>query len=81
MSQLEKNELVPTPLQKNIVKILQENGPLTRQSMVNELNRARTTIYDSLVKLMSRNVVTRFTRKENQKRGRPKVYFKLVTGN
>ncbi len=71
-------DLSETPLQKNIVKVLKDDGPMTRNKMVEKLNKARTTIYDSLVKLMAQNMVTRVPVHDGSKRGRPKILFKLV---
>jgi predicted ArsR family transcriptional regulator len=63
-------------LQKKIVDLLESKGPMTRADMVHQLQVARTTIYDTLVKLMSRNVVDKYP-VNNNKRGRPKVFFQI----
>lgn len=67
---------VISPLQFNLIKILKTDGPLTRRQLVKELERPRTTIYDNLVKLQKQKVVEKFSR-NNGKRGRPKVYWKI----
>lgn len=72
---LDQNEII-SPLQYNLIKILKNNGPLTRKELVNQLNTPRTTIYDNLVKLQKENVVKKFSR-NNGKRGRPKIYWKI----
>ncbi|TXT61842.1 MAG: Sugar-specific transcriptional regulator TrmB [Promethearchaeota archaeon] len=72
---IEDFEIV-TPLQHNLLQILKNEGPLTRKQLVNELNTPRTTIYDNLVKLQKQKVVEKFSR-NNGKRGRPKVYWKI----
>ena len=64
------------PLQNNLIKTLEKNGPLTRDQMVQILNKARTTIYDNLAVLINRNMVKKFSRQVNA-RGRPVVFFKL----
>lgn len=51
------------------------SNPMTRQELVEALNRPRTTIYDNLNVLMNQNKVTKFSRQVNP-RGRPFVYFK-----
>jgi predicted transcriptional regulator len=66
------------PLQARIVALLRAEGPMTRATMVSKLQRARTTIYDSLEKLMERGLVTRAPRRARRQRGRPKVYFSLA---
>jgi len=67
-----------TPLQKNIISVLKSSGPLTRSKMVEKLNRARTTIFDSLAKLMAREMVKSYPKHDGKKRGRPLILFELV---
>ena len=69
-----KNFLTPT--QNNLLKILEESGPLTRRDLVKHLSTPRTTIYDNLIKLHKRKLVEKFTR-NNGKRGRPLVLWRL----
>ena len=63
-----------TNLQQKIVDILGQKGPMTRGDMVVQLQTPRTTIYDSIAKLMARNVVDKRPI-NNGKRGHPKVLF------
>ncbi|MHA1283479.1 MAG: hypothetical protein ACTSVV_16530 [Promethearchaeota archaeon] len=65
-----------TPLQQNLIKILESSGPLTRKELVQILKTPRTTIYDNLLKLQKRKIVEKFSRNEG-KRGRPKVFWKV----
>jgi uncharacterized membrane protein len=65
-----------TPLQNNLIKTLQANGPITRRELVKHLNIPRTTIYDNLLKLQKRKIIEKFTR-NNGKRGRPLVFWKI----
>jgi len=67
---------IVTPTQYNLIKSLKIDGPLTRKDFVNQLNIPRTTIYDNLVKLQKRRVVEKVIR-NNGKRGRPLVFWKL----
>jgi predicted ArsR family transcriptional regulator len=71
--------MVESDLQKRIVDLLGTKGPMTRGDMVSQLQIARTTIYDTLAKLMNRNVVDKYPI-NNSKRGRPKVVFSLKNG-
>jgi len=73
---IEEREIL-SPLQFNLIKKLKEEGPLTRRQLVNQLRTPRTTIYDNLVKLQKKKVVEKFSR-NNGKRGRPKVYWKIL---
>ncbi len=77
----EQNQMlmVESDLQKRIVDLLGTKGPMTRGDMVSQLQIARTTIYDTLAKLMNRNVVDKYPI-NNSKRGRPKVVFSLKNG-
>ncbi len=70
---------VESDLQKKIVDLLGSKGPMTRGDMVEQLQIARTTIYDTLAKLMNRNVVDKYP-VNNNRRGRPKVVFSLKNG-
>lgn len=66
-----------TPIQNNLIKLLQKDGPLTRRDLVKQTETPRTTIYDNLIKLQGRKVVEKFT-KNNGKRGRPLVFYKII---
>ncbi|MHA1478602.1 MAG: hypothetical protein ACTSPU_10425 [Promethearchaeota archaeon] len=65
-----------TPIQYNLIKKLQNNGPSTRRDLVNVLKSPRTTIYDNLLKLQKRKLIEKFTR-NNGMRGRPLVFWRL----
>ena len=65
-----------TPIQYNLIRKLQNNGPSTRRDLVKVLNSPRTTIYDNLLKLQKRKLIEKFTR-NNGMRGRPLVFWKL----
>lgn len=65
-----------TQLQIKLVNTLKETGPTQRSTLVEILSTPRTTIYDNLERLQKKDIVERFSR-NNGKRGRPKVYWKL----
>ena len=65
-----------TPIQNNLIKILENDGPLTRRELVKLMETPRTTIYDNLIKLQKQKVVENFSR-TNGNRGRPLVLWKL----
>lgn len=108
-SKTEKNEMqlvFPdfTPIQAKIVKVLKENGSMTRDQICEAFSykkrkvirvdkyllwerrirytqeyeqfNKRTTIYDNLVKLQKKKLIEKFS-KNNGRRGRPKIYWKL----
>jgi len=66
-----------SPIQHNILKVLEKSGPLVRREIVQELKTARTTVYDNLIKLQKMKRVKKFTRNDG-KRGRPLVFWKLT---
>jgi uncharacterized membrane protein len=65
-----------TPLQNNLIKILEKDGPITRRELVKVLKTPRTTIYDNLLKLQRRKLIEKFSR-NNGRRGRPLVFWKI----
>lgn len=79
INEFENGEIF-SPLQDDLVKILEKNGPMTRAELVKQISRPRTTIYDNLMGLMAHNVVKKFSRPTNS-RGRPLVFFKLIEEN
>jgi predicted ArsR family transcriptional regulator len=75
LSNFEKKDFV-TPLQNNLIKVLEKDGPITRRELVKALKIPRTTIYDNLLKLQRRKLIERFSR-NNGRRGRPLVFWKI----
>ena len=71
------DEILLSPLQKDLIKTLERNGPMTRADIVRSLHHPRTTIYDNLVGLIQHNVVKKYSRPTNS-RGRPLVFFKVM---
>jgi len=65
-----------TPLQNNLIKILEKDGPITRRELVKVLKTPRTTIYDNLLKLQRRKLIEKFSR-NNGRRGRPLVFWRI----
>lgn len=65
-----------SPLERELLEILEKNGPQTRQELVEKTGSHRTTIYDNLTRLIGMNVVKKYSKNQN-KRGRPEVFFKL----
>ncbi|MFQ6123189.1 MAG: helix-turn-helix domain-containing protein [Candidatus Heimdallarchaeota archaeon] len=57
--------------------ILKKHGPVTRSKLVEITGLPRTTLYDSLVRLILKNHVRKFDEERNQ-RGRPKVFYRLA---
>jgi len=59
-----------------VIGVLQKFGPVTRSMIVEITGLPRTTLYDSLIRLILKGFVRKFTEERNQ-RGRPKVYYQL----
>ena len=64
-------------LDRNVLKILRNEGPLTRSRLVSLTGIARSTLYDSLLRLILKGYVSRYSEERSQ-RGRPKVYYKVA---
>ncbi len=75
MNGFEKKDFF-TPLQNNLIKILEKDGPITRKELVRTLKIPRTTIYDNLLKLQRRKLIEKFSR-NNGRRGRPLVFWRI----
>ena len=71
------DEILLSPLQKDLIKALEKNGPMTRADIVKSVDKPRTTVYDNLVGLIQHNVVKKYSRPTNS-RGRPLVFFKVM---
>jgi predicted ArsR family transcriptional regulator len=63
-------------LEDYLLKILQD-GPMTRGELSAVTGIPRTTLYDTLVKLLMQNKVEKFSLSKH-KRGRPNVYYRLT---
>jgi len=79
MSEIGKimEEIILSPLQKDLIKFLEKNGPSTRADIVRGLEKPRTTIYDNLEGLMLNRIVKKYSRPTNS-RGRPLVFFRVI---
>ncbi len=64
-------------LDRNVLEILRNKGPITRTKLVSITGIARSTLYDSLLRLILKGYVARFS-EERRQRGRPKVYYKVA---
>lgn len=58
-----------TLIQIELLEALSDGIPLTRSDFVEELGKARTTIYDNLEKLENKKLIVRYS--ENNGKGRP----------
>ncbi|MHA1359367.1 MAG: helix-turn-helix domain-containing protein [Candidatus Helarchaeota archaeon] len=66
----------PINLEDYLLNLLKQHGPLTRSALVEISGIPRSTIYDTLLKLMLRERVDRYA-SEKEGRGRPKILFSV----
>ncbi len=60
-----------------VLSALKEFQPATRMDLCEKTGIPRTTIYDSLTRLMLKNVVTKYS-KSGKAKGRPKVFYQVI---
>lgn len=72
----EKFEILLSPLQRDLLAMLERNGPMTRADIVKLIAKPRTTVFDNLMGLIHLTIVKRYARPTNS-RGRPLVFFKV----
>ena len=75
-----KQTIMLTPIMSNIIRLLEINGKMERRYICECLLRARTTIYDNLLRLQKAQIVEKESI-QNGKRGRPIVFWKLKEAN
>ena len=67
----------PIDIKEFVYKIIQQYGPISRNEIKERFNLPRTTIYDNIVKLMAFKQVRKQIM-NNKRRGRPKVYYRII---
>ena len=72
-----KKPAIVHELDRNVLEILKNEGPITRSRLVAITGIARSTLYDSLLRLILKGYVARFS-EERRQRGRPKVFYKVT---
>lgn len=65
-----------TPIQFRLLKILYQDGPLTRKDICKKLNTPWTTTFNNLERLEKKEYVKRFS-KETGRKGRPPVFWEI----
>jgi hypothetical protein len=66
------------PTDVRVLDVLIREGPLTRGQLVTKTNIARSTLYDSLLRLILKGRVNKFSERP-QGPGRPKVFFQATS--
>ena len=79
MSNLEQKIISTTGNETDdvVLGILQKQGPKTRAELVSITNIPRSTLYDSLLRLILKEKVIKYSEKPDGP-GRPKVYFRAL---
>ena len=72
-----KKQPIVHELDRNVLKILEKEGPITRSKLVSLTGIARSTLYDSLLRLILKGHIARFS-EDRKQRGRPKVYYQVL---
>ena len=65
-------------LDTKVYELLQTKGPITRSQLSKQTGVARSTLYDSLLRLSLKGMVKKYSDSDHNSRGRPKVYFEAV---
>lgn len=63
--------------QDYVFNAIKKLGPVTRGELKEKTTVPRTTLYDTIVKLIIARKVEKFS-VSNKKRGRPKVFYKIL---
>lgn len=64
-------------IEKYLFEIIKLNGDMTRKELADLTKIPRTTIYDSIEKLIYEGIIEKYA-VSNKKRGRPKVYYRII---
>lgn len=72
-----KKQSIVHELDREILKILEKEGALTRSKLVSLTGIARSTLYDSLLRLMLKGYIASYS-EDRRLRGRPKVFYKVL---
>lgn len=71
------DEIQLSSFHEEVLMYLAENGPQTREDLVQKFHKPRTTIYDNIRLLIKLGLIKRYQVISHGK-GRPKVYFGRV---
>ncbi|MHA2112373.1 MAG: winged helix-turn-helix transcriptional regulator [Candidatus Hodarchaeales archaeon] len=72
-----KKKAIVHELDREVLDILEKEGPITRSKLVSLTGIARSTLYDSLLRLILKGFVASFS-EDRRHRGRPKVFYKAL---
>jgi predicted ArsR family transcriptional regulator len=76
LSEADKPSIVHE-LDRNVLDVLKREGPVTRSKLVVLTGVARSTLYDSLLRLILKGYATSYS-EDRKQRGRPKVYYRAL---
>ncbi|MHA1269802.1 MAG: helix-turn-helix domain-containing protein [Candidatus Helarchaeota archaeon] len=60
-----------------LIEIIKENGDMTRKELAELTRIPRTTIYDTIEKLIYEGKIEKYAISD-KKRGRPKIYYRYI---
>ncbi len=65
-------------IKEYLFKLIANKGPITRSELTKETGIPRTTIYDTIVKLMLDEQIRKYS-VPSKKRGRPRVFYEVFS--
>ncbi len=65
-------------IREYLFKLIADKGPVTRSELTTMTGIPRTTIYDTIVKLMLDEQVRKYS-VPSKKRGRPRVFYEAIS--
>ena len=81
ITEQEPNKEIISELDTKIFAFLKKTGPITRYDLVKMTGIARSTLYDSLTRLILKGLVKKYSEDIHATKGRPKVFFEAVARN
>jgi predicted ArsR family transcriptional regulator len=66
-----------TNIKEYLFKIIAKQGPITRSDLTKSTGIPRTTIYDTIVKLMLDEQIRKYA-VPSKRRGRPKIFYEIT---
>ena len=65
-------------IKEYLFKIIANQGPITRSDLTKSTGIPRTTIYDTIVKLMLDEQIKKYA-VPSKRRGRPKIFYEITS--
>ncbi len=76
-SRVKARPAIKHEIDRKILEVVRAEGPLTRGKLISITGIARSTLYDSLWRLIVKGYVVNYS-EDRKHRGRPKTYFSVA---